>query len=195
VDATTAHTGLKSVRIAGASGYCNHMFVSDTTDTAAAGSTWFVRFWVRHTTPLPTSHVTFVAMNDSAAGNTDLRLGGQNGALMWNRQSDDATLPAQSPAGVAQSTLLPTGVWTCVEFAVNGGNGQIQTWVNGAAVPGLTEDGVPTQDIDGQWLAGSGATWRPHLTDLRLGWESYSTGDDNLSFDDVALGTSRIGCG
>jgi hypothetical protein len=195
VDATTAHTGLKSVRIAGASGYCNHVFVSDTTDMAAAGSTWFVRFWVRHTTPLPTAHVTFVAMNDSAAANTDLRLGGQNGALMWNRQSDDATLPAQSPAGVAQSTLLPTGVWTCVEFAVNGGNGQIQTWVNGAAVPGLTEDGVPTQDIDGQWLAGSGATWRPHLTDLKLGWESYSTGDDNLSFDDVALGTSRIGCG
>ena len=195
VDGTAAHTGTKSVLITGTSGYCNHVFVDDPTDMAAAGSTWFVRFWVRHTTPLPTGHVTLLAMNDSAAGNTDLRLGGQNGALMWNRQSDDATLPAQSPAGVAQSTLLPTGVWTCVEFAVNGGNGQIQTWVNGTAVPGLTEDGVPTQDVDGQWLAGSGATWRPRLTDLRLGWESYSTGDDTLSFDDVALGTGRIGCG
>jgi hypothetical protein len=193
VDGTSAHTGVKSVRIAGTAGYCNHVFVA-TTDLGTA-STWFVRFWVRHTTPLPTGHVTFVAMNDSAAGNTDLRLGGQNGALMWNRQSDDATLPAQSPAGVAQSALLPTGVWTCVEFAVNGGNGQLQTWVNDTAIPGLTEDGVPTQDIDGQWLAGSGATWRPHLTDLKLGWESYSTGDDTLSFDDVALGTSRIGCG
>jgi hypothetical protein len=182
------------VRVDGADGYCNHVFTDDTTDMAAASPTWFVRFWIRHTTALPTGHTTFLAMNDSAEGNTDLRLGGQNGALMWNRQSDDATLPAQSPVGVAQSAVLPTGVWTCVEFSVNGSNGQIQTWLNGTAVPGLTEDGVPTADIDSQWLAGSGATWRPHLTDLKLGWESYSGGPDTLNFDDVALATSRIGC-
>jgi hypothetical protein len=152
-----------------------------------------VRFWIRHTTPLPTGHVTFLAMNDGAAGNTDLRLGGQNGALMWNRQSDDATLPDQSPAGVAQSVPLPVNTWTCVEFSVSGADGQIHTWVNGAAVPGLTEDGVPTPNIDDQWL---GRTWRPALTDLKLGWESYGGGGpDGLWFDDVALGTSRIGCG
>jgi hypothetical protein len=195
VDGTVAHNGTKSIRVTGADGFCNHVFVDDPTDMAAASPTWFVRFWVNHTTPLPTGHVTFLAMNDSANGNTDLRLGGQNGALVWNRQSDDATLPAQSPAGVAQSVMLPTGTWTCVEFSVNGGNGQIQTWVNGTAVPGLTEDGVPTPDIDQQWLAGNGANWRPRLTDLKLGWESYGGGGpDTLWFDDVALGTSRIGC-
>jgi len=52
-------------------------------------------------------------------------------------------------------------------------------------------DGVPTQDIDGQWLARSTP---PRPTGLRLGWESYSTGDDTLWFDDVALGSSPIGC-
>lgn len=194
VDTTLAHTGTRSVRVNGTDGYCNHIFTDDATDMATASPTWFVRFWIRHTTPLPTGHTTFLAMNDSAAGNTDLRLGGQNGALVWNRQSDDATLPAQSPVGVSQSAALPTGVWTCVEFSVNGSNGQIQTWVNGTSVPGLTEDGVPTPDVDSQWLSGNGATWRPRLTDLKLGWESYSGGPDTLSFDDVALSTSRIGC-
>ncbi|HEX3789101.1 MAG TPA: cellulose-binding domain-containing protein [Pseudonocardiaceae bacterium] len=195
IDNTSAHTGANSVLVTGAAGYCNHVFVDDLTDMATASPTWFVRLWVRHSTPLPTAHVTFLAMNDSADGNTDLRLGGQNGALMWNRQSDDATLPAQSPAGVAQSAVLPTNVWTCLEFSVDGNNGRLQTWLNGTAVAGLAEDGVPTQDLDGQWLAGSGANWRPRLTDLKLGWESYGVGADTFSFDDVALGTSRIGCG
>lgn len=195
ITSALAHAGTKSVEAAGVDGYCNHIFVRDSTDMAAASPVWFVRFWMRHTTPFPTGHVTFLAMNDSADGNTDLRLGAQNGALMWNRQSDDATLPAQSPAGVAQSVTVPTGTWECVEFSVNKTNGQISTWYNGAAVPGLIEDGVPTQDVDAQWLAGSGATWRPNLTDLKLGWESYGGGgNDTLWFDDVVLSTARIGC-
>ncbi|WP_371688636.1 hypothetical protein [Micromonospora sp. KC207] len=45
--------------------------------------------------------------------------------------------------------------------------------------------------MDGQWLK---RTWRPQLTDLRLGWESYGEGADTLWFDDVAVGASRIGC-
>jgi hypothetical protein len=194
VDSAVAHTGSKSIKTAGTDGFCNHVFISDATDMAAASPVWFVRFWVMHTTPLPTGHVTFLAMNDSANGNTDLRLGGQNGALMWNRQSDDATLPDQSPAGVAQSAILPVSAWACIEFEVNGTNGQIFTWLNGTSVPGLTENGVSTPNIDDQWLS-SKPGWKPHLTDLKLGWESYGGGgNDTLRFDDIALSTTRIGC-
>jgi hypothetical protein len=194
VTTALAHSGAKSVVVNGGATYCNHVFVDDTTDMPAAAPTWYVRFWFRHTTALPTNHITFLAMNDSAANNTALRLGAQNGALVWNRQSDDATLPAQSPAGVAQSVVVPIGVWECLEFSVSRTTGQIYTWYNGTAVPGLTEDGVPTPDIDAQWLSGSGANWRPNLTDLKLGWESYSNPTDTLYFDDVALSTARIGC-
>ncbi|MET7966541.1 hypothetical protein [Micromonospora sp. NPDC005305] len=58
-------------------------------------------------------------------------------------------------------------------------------------VAGLTADGVPTHDVDGQLY---GRTWRPRLTDLKFGWESYGGAADTLWFDDVALGGSRIGC-
>jgi hypothetical protein len=192
IDTTTARSGGKSLRINGASGYCNHIFVGPTRSLTTVGPVWYARFYLRHTTALPASHVTFVAMRDAADGGNDLRMGGQNGALQWNRQSDDATLPEQSPTGVALSIPVPVNTWTCVEFMVNGTSGTMQTWVNGGDVAGLHEDGTPTQDVDRQWL--SRANWRPQLSDFRLGWESYGDGADTLWFDDVALGASRIGC-
>jgi hypothetical protein len=167
------------------------VFVRNTQLLGTTSNVWFVRYWVRHTTALPTSHVTAVAMSDAADGNKDLRFGGQNGALQFNRASDDATLPEQSPAGVALSSPLPVGTWNCVEFKVDGRDGTIQTWLNGTSVPGLLEDGVATHDIDGQWL---NRTWRPSLTDLRLGWESYGSGADTLWYDDVAVSAQRNGC-
>jgi hypothetical protein len=191
IDKSVAHSGTTSLRVNGAAGYCNHVFVGNTAILGTAGPVWYVRYWVRHTTALPAAHTTAVAMRDANDGNRDLRFGGQNGALQWNRASDDATLPEQSPAGVAQSAPLPVGTWNCVELKVDGSNGTIETWLNGTSVPGLLEDGVPTHDIDGQWL---NRTWRPRLTDLRLGWESYGEGADTLWYDDVVVGAMRNAC-
>jgi hypothetical protein len=192
IDTTVAHNGGRSLRVNGGGGYCNHVFVGATADLSAVASVRYARFYVRHTTALPSGHVTFVAQRDANDTNHDLRIGGQNAALQWNRSSDDATLPEQSPAGVAQSVPLATNRWVCVEFMVNGTNGTAQTWIDGTDVAGLHEDGVPTQDVDRQWI-GSG-TWRPRLTDFRLGWESYGADTDTLWFDDVALSGTRIGC-
>lgn len=188
VDSSTAHSGGKSVRIDGHAGYCNHVFLGTAKGISAAGL--YARFYVRHSTPLPDAHVALAAMKDTADGGKDLRMGGQNRALQWNRESDDATLPEQSPAGVAQSVPLPVNKWTCVEFGITGS--ELRTWVDGGEVPGLHADGVPTPDVDAQWLRRAG--WRPAPADFRLGWESYGTGDDTLWFDDVAMAASRIGC-
>jgi len=189
IDTSVAHSGTRSVRINGGGNYCNHVFVG--TPTTGLGAQIFARFWVRHSTAQPQNHTTFVAMHDAADNNRNIRIGGQNGALQWNRESDDATLPAQSPVGVSLSTPLPVNQWTCLEFRLDTSAGHIDTWVNGAAIEGLTVDGVPTQDVDSQWL---NRTWRPQPTDFRFGWESYGNDSDTLWFDDVALGGSRIGC-
>jgi hypothetical protein len=188
VDGAVAHSGTRSVKVAGQGGYCNHAFLGT---TLPAGNPRYGRVWVRHTTPLPTGHVTFMALKDTADGGRDLRAGGQNRALQWNRESDDATLPAQSPAGVALSVPLPTGTWSCFEFEIDGAGGQLRTWLDSAEVPGLVVDGTPTPDVDNQWL---NRAWHPSVTDLRLGWESYASDADTFWFDDVAVGTSRIGC-
>jgi hypothetical protein len=193
VDHTVAHSGSLSIRVDGYNGYCNHAFFTTQSAFTGVGSDLFVRFFVRHTTALPIGHVAFLTMKDANDGGNDLRFGGQNGALQWNRQSDDATLPDQSPAGVALSTPLPTNQWECLEFEVNEAQGTMRTWLNGTEVPGLHLDNVPTPNIDDQWLQ-SRPNWRPSLTDLSFGWESYWGGDDTLWFDDVAVGSQQISC-
>ncbi|MGW4026415.1 cellulose-binding domain-containing protein [Streptomyces sp. NPDC005009] len=191
VDTAVAHSGSRSLRVDGRAGYCNHAFVAATADLSSVGPVMHVRMWVRHTTALPSAHVTFVSLPDSSQSGRSLRVGGQNGALQWNRESDDATLPAQSPAGVALSRPLPTGSWQCLRFAIDTTAPGLDTWLGDEQIPGLHADGVPTQDVDRQWLA---RTTPPRPTALRLGWESYGTGDDTLWFDDVAVGSAPIGC-
>ncbi len=112
--------------------------------------------------------------------------------LIWNRESDDATLPELSPTGTALSVSPPALTWRCVEFHIDETDGQMQTWIDGVDVAGLHQDGVPTPDIDKQWLNKSG--WKPDVTDLKLGWESYAGQEMTLWFDDVAVGPTRIGC-
>ncbi|MFF7364290.1 cellulose binding domain-containing protein [Streptomyces sp. NPDC008125] len=191
VDTGVAHSGTRSLRVDGRAGYCNHAFVAATADLSSVGPVLYVRMWVRHTTALPAAHVAFVSMPDSSQGGKALRIGGQNGALQWNREIDDATLPAQSPVGVGLSRALPTGSWQCLRFAVNTSTTGLDTWLGDELVPGLHADGVPTQDVDAQWLS---RTTAPKPTALRLGWESYGTGDDTLWFDDVVAGSSPVGC-
>jgi hypothetical protein len=192
VDDTQAHSGARSARVDGGGGYCNHVFMASRA-IAGLGSVVHGRFFVRVDAALDSAHVTFMAMHDAADGDRDLRMGGQSGILMWNRESDDATLPALSPAGIALSLPLQVHRWTCVEFRIDQGAGTMETWVDGASVRALVEDGTPTPDVDDQWLRK--ASWRPSLTDFRLGWESYGGTALKLWFDDVALSTRRIGCG
>jgi len=186
VDRTVSNSGGTSIRVNGGATYCNHVFVGR---ALPANADWF-RVYMRHSTAQPPNHTTMIAMQDRNDANTDLRMGGQNSALQWNRESDDATLPAQSPAGVALSRPLPVNDWTCVEFQISGAN--LSTWVDGTLVQGLVVDGVKTHDVDEQWLSKTG--WNPDLADLRLGWESYGNDADTLWYDDVAFGPTRIGC-
>lgn len=193
IDGSVAHTGAQSLRIDGGGGYCDHVFVANTEAIAAIGPQVYGRLWVRFEAALGQGHVTFMTLRDSAdAGGKDLRMGGQSTILMWNRESDDATLPALSPAGIALSTAPTPGAWTCVEFLIDAAGPGLTTWVDGAEVPGLVIDGEPTPDVDQQWL--NKPDWQPALVDFKLGWESYAGQTMTLYFDDVALAATRIGC-
>jgi hypothetical protein len=192
VDDTQAHSGSRSVRVDGGGGYCDHVWLSSPAITGV-GSVVYARFFVRVQTALGNPHVSFLAMRDAADGGKDLRMGGQMGILMYNRESDDATLPELSPTGIALSKALEPLRWTCVELRVDQGAGTIDTWVDGAAVTGLTVDASSTPDVDAQWRRK--ADWRPSLQDFRLGWESYGGVTQTLWFDDVALSSQRLGCG
>lgn len=186
-----AHSGTRSVRVDGQGGYCNHIFFSTDAAIADIGDVLWVRFYLRLESALEDGHVTFAALQDQADGGKALRMGGQSKILMWNRESDDATLPALSPAGISESLAPTPGAWSCVEFRVDGPAGELSTYVDGAEVAGLRVDAEPTPDIDQQWKQ---KAWAPDLVDLQLGWESYAGQAMVLYIDDVAAASERVGC-
>lgn len=194
VDNTYANSGSKSIMVHGHSNFCDHAFFGNTTAIESIGNLLYGRFYVRQDLALPDHHITLMALKDRNDADNDLRLGGQQSVLDWNRESDDATAPSMSSAGIAKSVTIPPRQWTCVEFKIDSANGYLQAWVNGSEVEGMRVDGVDTPDVDQVWH--TRANWQPRLVDFRLGWESYG-GDDithNIWFDDVALATQRIGC-
>jgi hypothetical protein len=128
-------------------------------------------------------------MPDSAQpAGKHLRIGGQNQILMYNRESDDATLPDLSPQGSASSTALPVGSWQCFEYHL-GTDGSIETWLNSAAIAGLTTANNPNAQ---GW---SRSTIKPKITGVYFGWESYGSDTNTFWYDDISVGSSRVGCG
>jgi hypothetical protein len=146
---------------------------------------------VRVSKSLGDGHVTFAAMKDDADRGTDFRMGGQSKIVMFNRESDDATLPVLSPQGIALSRALTPMTWTCVEVEVDQSAGVFSTSFDGTLVPGLSHSRPGRTEVDEQWLR---KTWKPALKDLRLGFESYSGDSNDLWFDDVAVSVTRPGC-
>lgn len=127
-------------------------------------------------------------MPDSAQGaKKHLRIGGQSKILMYNRESDDATLPDLSPNGIAASKALPTGSWQCFEYHL-GTDGSIETWLNGEAIAGLnTKNNVNAA----QWTRSSII---PKITGVYFGWESYGGDTNTIWYDDIVIGSTRAGC-
>ncbi|KAH6626516.1 carbohydrate-binding module family 1 protein [Chaetomium sp. MPI-SDFR-AT-0129] len=188
LDSTTAHSGKNSIRVDGAGGYCGHVFVGT---TQVPSGDLYVRTWLKASKALTSSHVSFITMPDPAQGsNKHLRIGGQSQILMYNRESDDATLPDLSPQGIAASTALPTGSWQCFEYHV-GTDGSIETWLNGNAIAGLTSKPGDGNANAAQWQRSS---IKPKPSGVYFGWESYGGDTNTFWYDDIVISSSRVGC-
>jgi hypothetical protein len=93
---------------------------------------------------------------------------------MYNRESDDPTLPDLSPQGIAASEALPTNSWQCFEYHL-GTEDTIQTWLNNSTIPALNVGSGISNSNAQQWTRSS---YIPKITGVYFGWESYS-GDIN----------------
>jgi hypothetical protein len=134
-----------------------------------------------------------MSLNESA--NLQLASESVNNAPVLTWQTVDGNiLPAKDAMGAAATTYPMANTWTCIEFHTSASNGALETWVNGAAVSGLTfvpGTTAPAQGVNGQWTPIS--PFAP--TSLGLDWINFGgSGTFTLYFDDVALGPTRIGC-
>ncbi|KAF8317317.1 hypothetical protein DL93DRAFT_2226292 [Clavulina sp. PMI_390] len=189
LDSTVAHSGTHSMKVTGAGGYCGHIFFGT---TSVPSGNVYVRVWLQTTTALTSNHVSFMIMPDSSQGTGEnLRVGGQDQILMYNRESDDATMPDMSPQGTAASVPLPVNSWQCLEYHL-GTDGTIETWLNSNLISGMTiYPGVTNPDAT-QFQR---STYIPKITGVYFGWESYGGDVNTFWYDDISIQSSRIGCG
>ncbi|OBT74164.1 hypothetical protein VF21_06237 [Pseudogymnoascus sp. 05NY08] len=184
LDSTTAHSGKNSMKVTSPGGYCGHIFFGT---TKVPTGDLYVKVWLKATTALTASHVSFITMSDSSqAAGKHLRIGGQNSILMYNRETDDATLPDLSPQGTATSKPLTAGIWECFEYHI-GTDGSIETWLNSQAIAGLTTANNPN-------ARGWGTSSKPKITAVYFGWESYGGDTNTFWYDDISISSTRVGC-
>lgn len=191
LDTSFVHSGTGALRVDGQGGYCNHAFLGLKTQVWNKGAPLHGRFFMALDKPLGDAHITLVTLHDSVE-NKDIRLGGQSKILMWNRESDDATLPELSPQGIAKSLNFTARQWYCVSFTFDPTTGTLSTRVNNQDVAALQVDGVATPDVDGQWLRK--ANYRPQPVDVKLGYESYGGDANTVWYDDLRIGTENLDC-
>jgi len=150
-----------------------------------------VRTWFQAKSALTSDHVSFAVMPDSGLGaGKHLRFGGMDQILLYNRESDDATLPDLSPNGIATSTGFTAGAWQCLEYHLSP-TGTIETWLNSNAVSGLTFNPASPGANQNGWKS----SYKPDISGVYFGWESYGSVANTFWFDDIAISGSRVGCG
>ena len=145
-------------------------------------------------------------MPDSGLGSgKHLRIGGQSKVMTYNRESDDAVLPDLSTqgnhpksesrmlltghGGIAASVPYPTGSFHCLEYHI-GADGTIETWLDGTVIPGLTVGGASANSHATIW----GKAYKPKVTGVYFGWETYGGDANTVWFDDIAIASTRVGC-
>ncbi|HXN30793.1 MAG TPA: hypothetical protein VN894_02985 [Polyangiaceae bacterium] len=213
VDSTRSHSGARSVKVTApaATGYRSVMLrIAGGGLLPVAGNSVYGRmmFWL-DSSPTMTVHWTFVDGSGLVAGtayHAVYRYGGQlpltaadggflGSQLMASYDTTDSYTgvgPATDCFQHSKSRPVPVGAWTCIEWQFDGPNDTTRFWLNGAPVPDLTVShtgaGCVSQPAGYEWAS-------PTISQVDVGWESYQADDARTMWiDDVAFGTTRIGC-
>jgi hypothetical protein len=202
VDDSQHHSAPNSVKVTGGDS-CGPLMLNTSAFAKLTGGEVYGRFYVY----LSSTSATFDHTALSALGLTSstfdvgdqsayLQLasegaGNPTNVFMW-QTTDGNILPDKQTSGGAASAYPEAATWTCVEFHT-ATDGTLETWVGGTAISGLTFVPGTTQAT-----AGVNNEWKPISpftpTSFGLGWIVFSGPAMSLWFDDVALGTVRIGC-
>ena len=150
---------------------------------------FFLRVNMKFDMAQPSGHVTYLMLDDETKMG-QLRIGAQNGGMIWNYDTTDSILPDYNAA--AMSLKPPANEWHCFEFEIDGDAPALHAWMDGTESPQMLLDGTPTSGIDDRWMRDMPG-WKPAITNFSFG-EGYPTGSLTTWFDDIAISATRIGC-
>jgi len=166
--------GQRSVHMSGGSNdYDTLLVLRSASILPTAGGRFYVRFFARFNRALATGHNTFLLADVFARqgqGN-NFRFGEDGGFLEYTTLGD-------SNAGHAAGVPIAPATWTCIEILLDHVKPEIDVWVNGAEIADMHHTNYPLDDYD----------------NLRFGFEKYAGPALDVWYDDIAVGTERIGC-
>lgn len=174
LDTSRANTGSQSVRVT-SGGFTQMLAIP------VPGPTFYGRVYLTSDTPMNNGHNTYL---NAGEGDGDpnhgewIRIGEHRTQLEVNRKSDDAELLSSGDYNSLEgATQLAPDTWHCLEFLFDGPGQQVRVWVDGQEVTKLHAMG-----------------WTAAYETFKFGYERYHGPDKTLWYDDLALGSERIGC-
>ena len=104
-------------------------------------------------------------------GRNNFRFGEDGGFLEYTTLGD-------SNAAHATGVQIPPATWTCIEILFDHVKPEIDVWIDGAEIADMHHTNYPLDNYD----------------NVRFGFEKYAGPALEVWYDDIAVGTERIGC-
>jgi hypothetical protein len=203
LDTTKHHSGTSSIKLTGTSAPSNH--IRTPAGTIPASNSLYVRAWVNFETAVVDmgGHVAYIvgAVADDNSGD-EVRLGSSHNLkgnpmldLNWQgpghpeiTQFSNGDVNGVGGGTDTPGTTLLANRWYCIEAFFNGAASEFQAWLDGTEITGLH-----VTDWAGQ-RTGAQRAWAPTYQLVKVGAQNYSGSVGTVWYDDVAMGTQRIGC-
>jgi hypothetical protein len=181
VDATTAHSGSRSIHVTG-TGFQTFFALHDPSVLPAPAGRFYLRLFIRPLQAMSDGHNTFFTADLFAmpGGGNAARIGEDFDMLMMSVGGDaHAYLSHQNHFndGLFGVQFTP-GRWSCVEVLFDAPHTEIDVWVDGVEVPDMHPTNIVQDAYD----------------TLHFGFEKYAGPPAEFWYDDIAVGTERIGC-
>lgn len=180
VDEGVAHAGKHSLKVHG-SGFSTLLVLSADGVLPAAGAL-YVRAFMRLSESLSVGHNTFIIADMKAApgsGNV-FRLGEDYSMLMYTLSGDaHGALSNQNYFNDQRpGAVLPPLAWSCVEVLLDHQKPEVRVWLDETELPDLHHADWPVDAYDA----------------VRFGFEKYAGPESDVWYDDIAIGSAKLGC-
>lgn len=186
-DESKAHGGTKSLHVKG--GQSPAML---TRPLPAGTNKIYMRAYVWLTNQLgqggDRNHETLIGVRGTPGGaNDEVRFGEIKGVIGTNEVPSDNISPKQDQWGMGP--VIAAGEWNCIEVAFLGDTAQHEVigWNNGVEVHRVSDPS--------EWQNGELANFLDNkFQEFIIGWQSFSSYDNEIWFDDIVVATERVGC-
>ncbi len=197
IDDKKAHGGTHSLHFAKTDN--QGVFISAAKGFPPTNNSFYARAWIFLAKPMKDmgGHVDFIVGATAPENGVEVRLGAsQNFAsqlemldlnLIGSGEEHSQFSNGDYTGGNGTQkpgVTLEAGRWYCLEGFWNGKDHQFQLWVDDVEVPGLRVT---------DWGKGV-MSWSPMYKVGKVGAQKFSGDPGELWYDDVAFGSSRIGC-